>query len=354
MPVFSFPVKPPPTYAPPLTYPSNLIADGRNYFTRISFVRYQPAYGAEAVTAIGGALSSETYGDVFGAVIGGAAGAAVGALAGPIGAGAGLGGGIVLGAGGASALGETLIDNGTKVGGVITLPIPRKINEMNTMNWSEISLTGTVLNAVSSFAGLARGGGGGASVISSGLQLASSFGGIQINPFIMQYFQRPSLREFTFSWTLAPRNKKESIEINNIIRELKTAQSPRYRADGFLMDYPDLAKIEFYPNYPRDPFQVRIKPCVILGINVDYTPAGPSYINGTAAPSMINLSISLRETKLWWSQDWSGEQFDTNNPNAIPATRDGSIPPLTPMPRIDDAFPDYESPGFDIPPAFSP
>jgi len=41
-----------------------------------------------------------------------------------------------------------------------------------------------------------------------------------------------------------------------------------------------------------------------MGINVDYTPAGPSYINGTAAPSMINLSISLRETKLWWSDEW--------------------------------------------------
>ena len=275
-----------------LSYPLNLTADNRNYFTRISFIKYQPAYGADVISGIANFLRSASqipieYSELTG-----------------------------------NSPYSKILNMGSPVGEHISLPIPKKINEMNMMNWSEISLTGTILG-VAARSAAAFGGQTGvalANIATTALQVGSSFSGVQINPFILQYFQRPSFREFSFTWTLAPRNRKESEQINKIISQIKAAQAPRKAAGGVLMEYPDLAIVEFYPT---DEFQIRLKECVIVGVNVDYTPAGPSYINGTSAPTLVNLTIHLKETKLWWSEEWGGDTgavelqkpAENNNPN---------------------------------------
>jgi hypothetical protein len=284
---FNFPAPLPARFQGGLSYPLNLTADNRNYFTRIRFIRYQPAYGKDAIETVGGFLGSETGQFVAEAAT---------LLGGPIGAYFGLD---VAGQAAADA-GGFLVNQGTGIGNIINLPIPKKINEMNMMNWSEISITGTILGAVRS--GLSKVVGGVSA--STALQFASAFSGVQINPFILQYFQKPSFREFSFTWTLAPRNKKESEQIHKIINQIKARQAPRLSADGFLMEYPDLAIVDFYPHKSDDEFQISLKECVIVGVNVDYTPAGPSYIGGTAAPTMVNLTIHLKETKLWFSDEW--------------------------------------------------
>ena len=272
---FNFPAPLPAKFQDGLSYPLNLTADNRNYFTRIRFIKYQPAYGVGYVKSIADKLllASNVPADYLDPT---------------------------------KDSPYTHISNmGSSIGNHISLPIPKKVNEMNMMNWSEISLTGTLLGAARSIAGNIGGqnGAAAASIASTAFQLGSSFAGVQLNPFILQYFQRPSFREFSFSWTLAPRNRKESEQINNIINQIKAAQAPRMAAAGFLMEYPDLAIVEFHP---QDDFQIRLKECVIVGVNVDYTPAGPSYIGGTAAPTMVNLTVHLKETKLWWSHEWGG------------------------------------------------
>lgn len=271
---FNFPAPLPVTRFPDgLSYPLNLTADNRNYFTRISFIKYQPAYGAGVIRDIADTLrlASQVPLSYFDPT--------------------------------ANSPYSKILNMGSTTGNHISLPIPKKINEMNMMNWSEISLTGTILDAARSaaFAAGGRGGAALANIATTTLQLGSAFFGIQINPFILQYFQRPSFREFSFTWTLAPRNRKESEQIHKIINQIKARQAPRIAAGGILMEYPDLAIVQFFPN---DKFQISLKECVIVGVNVDYTPAGPSYIGGTAAPTMVNLTIHLKETKLWSSYEW--------------------------------------------------
>lgn len=281
---FNFPAPlPAKRFSDGLSYPLNLKADNREYFTRIEFIKYRPAlFGmtlVEAVQGLARQIPNFTVPSEF-----------------------------------ATRLDVTINSGETVMGSAIHLPIPKKINEMNMMNWSEISLTGVVLDAMRSAAvqaGYAAGDYQGAGIAGSlfdtaqGLsRLIGAAQGIQINPFILQFFQRPSFREFSFTWTLAPRNKKESEQINLIIRQIKAAQAPRRAAGGFIMEYPDLAVVKFNP---QDEFQVELKECVIVGVNVDYTPAGgPSYINRTAAPTMVNLTIHLKETLLWWSEEWGG------------------------------------------------
>lgn len=281
---FNFPAPLPVTRFPPsLSYPLNLTADNRNYFTRISFIKYQPAYLKDDIKNFGEFLNTPDGANAL---------TALSLIGGPISLLTGFS--EYLYDGGANDAGAFLTNQGTKIGNDINLPIPKKVNEMNMMNWSEISLTGTALNAASRAAG---------GFLSTGVQIGSSFAGVQLNPFILQYFQRPSFREFSFTWTLAPRNRKESEQIHKIINQIKARQAPRISANGFLMEYPDLAIVQFFPN---DEFQISLKECVIVGVNVDYTPAGPSYIGGTSAPTMVNLTIHLKETKLWFSDEWAG------------------------------------------------
>lgn len=295
---FNFPDPLPVTiFKPSLSYPLNLKADNREYFTRIRFIEYRPSLLAptieESITPITGALSDSA----IGAALTAAANVDIASITSDYST-APFSGATLTNNPGISFRGET-----------INLPIPKKINEMNMMNWSEISLTQSVVSTIRSTAMSLPGGAARTAVnaIDTAISAASIGGalfGVQINPFILQYFQRPSFREFSFTWTLAPRNRKESEQINKIINQIKAAQAPRKGVTGgVFMGYPDLAIVQFHP---VDDFQVRLNECVIVGVNVDYTPAGPSYIGRTAAPTMVNLTIHLKETKLWWSEDWGG------------------------------------------------
>lgn len=293
---FNFPAPLPFTrFKPSLSYPLNLTAENRNYFTRIRFIEYRPSLLADTVDAsidlIKGLVSGVTGGNIdFAALPGGIISPNYETT--PF----------------ANADAPTRVNTGvTYRGNTINLPIPKKINEMNMMNWSEISLTQSIINTARSGA---RAGGlsisGMVNSAISGASIGGALFGVQINPFILQYFQRPSFREFSFTWTLAPRNRKESEQIHKIINQIKAAQAPRKVAGGVLMGYPDLAIVQFHPN---DEFQINLKECIIVGVNVDYTPAGPSYIGGTSAPTMVNLTIHLKETKLWFSDEWETGAF---------------------------------------------
>lgn len=266
-----------------LKYPLNLTDDGRrrNYFTSLSFTRYQPAYA----TQLGQTLSSVFTG--IGAVLG-------------------------------ADVSRIQDQGGVVENSQITLPIPQRLNDTNVMQWSQVSLTniavGSAVTASSVIPGFRRLTGTAANIVSGNatiggqlLQAGSALAGVQINPFILQYFQQPQFRTFNFTWVLAPRNKQESNAINNIIYKLKARQAPRLGPSSLTMEYPDLVDVVFYPD---DEYSLKLKRCIIQAVSVDYTPAGPSFINGNSAPTMVSLSISLKEAKFWWSEEWESKGLD--------------------------------------------
>jgi hypothetical protein len=282
-----------------LTYPTNLISNGRGYMTEINFIKYRPAYlASQALAGLNTFAPNIISG--FGNGVSGAVSSTIEGLPSP----------------NTDRVGSfEEVNNVFISGSTIKLPIPKKLNESNVLLWSEISLTSFVISAVenavvfgtgsgatiSRSTQLARASARGAFSIAS---IAGALTGFQINPFILQYFQKPAFREFNFTWTLAPRNRQESEIINNIVKVLKARSAPTREAGGFLMGYPDLAIIRFHPN---DEFAFRMKECVIMGVHVDYTPAGPSFLESTSAPTMVNLTLHLKEAKLWWAEEWEND-----------------------------------------------
>lgn len=198
-----------------------------------------------------------------------------------------------------SPLATTLGGEGNLMGSTVTLPIPRRLNDNEVIIWEEFSGKDDVMRAAQQGASMI---GGKTSAIVTGLQAAgpyvSAISGKQINPFQFMMFKRPMFKEHTFTWTLAPNSQEESDNLRNIIKECKRAALPPSMS-GFILDYPKLAMISFKPSG----YLYKLKPCVIIAVQVDYTAAGQPSFFKSGAPTIVNLTLQLKEYQLQSAQD---------------------------------------------------
>lgn len=203
--------------------------------------------------------------------------------------------GLATGGSGSLTMGESVI-----------LPIPRKLNDVEVILWEEFSGTNAALGVAGNVAqstGMLSGGWTSAAV--AGIQAAAQGASIQqgatVNPFQFMMFRRPNFKEHTLQWQLAPNTKDESETLKKIINTMKKAALPSAYGGMFgnyLQKYPKIAMVQFRPNN----YLYVIKPCAIISVQVDYTGSGgPSFFK-SGAPTIVNLTLQLKEMQLW-SQD---------------------------------------------------
>jgi hypothetical protein len=234
------------------SFPNDLIADGRQFATRIEFLQY----------------SAEMAGvDIFGLI--------------------------------------PFSTAGYLPTGGFTLPLPKKINEIQSVIWKEVGAVDVATSAMQS-AVSAAGAFRTANLvgqITNGLNNVGAVagglvdGGLAINPVLFMLFQQPAFKEYTFSWTLAPNNEQESETLVNIIEYFKVNMLPSKAGigGGLLWNYPKIAIVKFYPD---DTFTFRLKPCAILSVQVDYSGAGgPSFFKN-GAPTVVNFTVLMKEIQL--------------------------------------------------------
>ena len=113
-----------------------------------------------------------------------------------------------------------------RMNGGIRLPVPRKINDNTLLTWREVDATTVGTSLLSS---LSRGRLGAATAVAqaSGLLSAASTAaqistGYALNPFLYMMFQRPNYKEFVLSWSFTPNNEQESRTIRRIIRGINS------------------------------------------------------------------------------------------------------------------------------------
>lgn len=242
--------------------PEDLLASGRNLYTEIQFVAYSFGY--------------QTFGTGLSGILSNA--------------------GVFSGTGGVAR----------PTGGMV-LPIPKRVNEAQTLTWEEESATRVAASIGSLVAGPASAAGAAAT---GGLgSFASALSGLQINPYLFMYFQRPNYKEFSFTWTFAPNNARESASLANIINQFKANSLPTF---GFtFMGYPNIALIKLHPSDMLGNLQ--FKPCAVTSVLVDYTGAGPSFFKrspgnseSSGAPTVVNLTVNFKEIQLWDRNEITG------------------------------------------------
>lgn len=169
--------------------------------------------------------------------------------------------------------------------GIVRLPLPKRLNDVQNIIWEEVSLTSMALSQT--------------------LQTAASLGGYAmggyaLNPFMFMLFKRPTFKEHVLSWTLAPNSQQESDKIRDIVKTLKKASLPTKAGfgGGAIMKYPALAQVTLNPG----DWLYKLKPAAITSVHIDYTGAGLSFFN-SQAPTVVNLTLQLKETELWSGDD---------------------------------------------------
>lgn len=139
--------------------------------------------------------------------------------------------------------------------------------------------------------------------------------GVTPNPNPVVKFNGPTLRNFNYTWYLAPKNTKESQNIKRIIEMLKGAGLPsRSLGSNALLGIPKLAQMNFYPwdnggaadkwGWTSESL-IKMKRCHISNVSANYNPANvPSFFYDNR-PVIIELSIELQEVEYMFQEEWT-------------------------------------------------
>jgi hypothetical protein len=216
---------------------------------------------------------------------------------------------------------------GSKIIGVITLPIPARIGDSNTVDWGSAPLN-PLEEALAELAqGFFDGGveGAGKSLdkkgkdiqgaIKSGDLSASiksiflgsavnasaakrAYGSV-INNNVEVLFNGPGLRSHSFSFLFYPRDPKEAIMVRQIIRAFKQSMSVKRSESSLLLKPPHTFAIQYMTSGQKaHPYLTRFKECALTTCSVDYTPDGTYMTYGGDEKSMTAYSMGLTFSEL--------------------------------------------------------
>lgn len=148
----------------------------------------------------------------------------------------------------------------------------------------------------------------------AGVDPSVAFGGVlgQVaNPNLEVMFDSVGLREFSFGWTMVPRNQKESLIIKEMIWQFKKASAPSMEQDGWFMKVPNVFKIEYKQGSRTNHWLNKMKACALTSVNVNYTSGGNYATYADGAPIAVSIGLSFKELKMVLSQDF-GDSFSSS------------------------------------------
>lgn len=236
--------------------------------------------------------------------------------------------------------GNPIIANSTRLG-TITFPIPAGINDSNSVNWQQDEIndlqealgnavTKYIVGGTEAAAGaVSEAGKQATDAIQSGdaqKSLAAKFGGAAVGTDRLQQrvfgsmfnnnlellFTGPSLRSFSFTFKLSPRNPSEAKEIMTIIRFFKQSMSVKRSKSSLLLKTPHTFAISYISSNKQHPYLNKFKECALTSCSVDYAPEGQymTYMSSNIDErSMIsyNLSLTFQELEPVFDDEYGNE-----------------------------------------------
>ena len=140
-------------------------------------------------------------------------------------------------------------------------------------------------------------------------------GGHVLNPNAEMLFQGPSIRDFSFSFTMVARSQKEGDEIRKIIRFLKLGMAPKFRNTAFLAN-PDVFELQYKNGTgPKDIIKTvnRFSPggLALTTMAVDYAPDGYWAAYRDSQPVAVKMDLSFTELRPIYESDQDGTPEDS-------------------------------------------
>ncbi|NBW34591.1 MAG: hypothetical protein EBR30_06130 [Cytophagia bacterium] len=217
--------------------------------------------------------------------------------------------------------------------GTVTLPIQPSISDSNVVQWGENPMN--ALEAAAGAAALAgilkgpEGLGQSADEISQGIRqnkgdlaagLAAHFAsqaagantgfltratGAVLNNNLELLFQGPSLRSFTFNFSLSAREQPEAEMIRKIIRLFKQGMSVKRSSSALFLKTPNIFDIQYLHKGIEHRYINQIKTCALQSCVVNYTPAGNYATYEDGAMTQYDLTLTFGEIEPLFDDDYS-------------------------------------------------
>ena len=158
--------------------------------------------------------------------------------------------------------------------------------------------------------------------------LLSRLSGLAVNPSLELLFEGPSLREFSFSFKMTPRSKKEAQMVRSIIRTFKQAMSVKRSQSVLLLKAPHTFRISYLTSTKDHPYLNRFKECALTNCSVNYTPDGQYMSYDDSDPdgrsmTAYELSLSFNELEPIFDDDYDKDFDGVDKKDALPFTNIG-------------------------------
>jgi len=147
--------------------------------------------------------------------------------------------------------------------------------------------------------------------------LLSRVSGAIVNPNLELLFQGPTLRPFTFTFRLSPRDIDEATTVRQIIRAFKQYSAVGTASNNLFLTAPNVFKIQYVSrdNQRKESDHKslnKIKTCALKSVNVDYTPDGSYMTFNDEARTMTsyNLSLQFQELEPVTTNDYKDTPYD--------------------------------------------
>ena len=136
-------------------------------------------------------------------------------------------------------------------------------------------------------------------------------GGRVLNPNAEMLFQGPVIRDFTFSFVMIARSKREGDEIRRIVRFLKLGMAPKFQNTTFL-SFPDIFQLEYKNGTGSDDILKTVNQfspggLALTTMNVDYAPNGYWSAYTDSQPVAMKMDLNFTELR----PIYEGDQLST-------------------------------------------
>jgi len=142
--------------------------------------------------------------------------------------------------------------------------------------------------------------------------LISRTTGQVLNSNLELLFNGVNLRQFQFTFDLAPRSRKEAEEIKGIIRVLKQTMSARSGGKtvskdpslGLFISAPSVYQLTYKTGPSKHSFLNTFKPCALTDVAVNYTASGTYATYEDGAPVHLQMGLTFKELNPVYNEDY--------------------------------------------------
>jgi len=135
--------------------------------------------------------------------------------------------------------------------------------------------------------------------------------GIGINSTVEIYWGGPGdNRGFSFRIEMSPRNEPETKQIREIVKAFKVAMHPGSNGasagssvQSRFVTYPYMMKLQYMHGSKPHEFLHQFKPCVLTGMDVQYTPNGTYSTLPNTSPTSTVMTLTFKEIRMIYRED---------------------------------------------------